>query len=100
MRRRACGDAAVFVIRAAVAWAHEKLGIGHPPHRAAEVRAIRGERDELLLAFTAEPRGRFRRNAGPRQRRWIFEVDDHGFADVEVTDFAYREPCLGRFAKN
>ena len=45
--RRAGGDAAVLVVDAAVAGAHEEARLWHPAHRAAEVGAVHGEGDEL-----------------------------------------------------
>src|SRR5437867_7688511 len=40
VRRRTCSDAAVFVVDAAVARAHEEARVGHPSHGAAEVRTV------------------------------------------------------------
>src|SRR5205085_8926053 len=48
-RRRAGGALAVGVINAAVARAHEQAGLRKPGHRTAEVGAVDGEDEELIL---------------------------------------------------
>ena len=49
MGRRTGGYFAVLVIDAPMAGTHEELGIGLPPHRAAEVCAVDGEGFEGLF---------------------------------------------------
>src|SRR5579862_5244531 len=49
-RRRTGRHTAVLVISATVTRAKKQLGVRHPAHRTAEVRAVCGKSDELILA--------------------------------------------------
>ena len=58
LRESACGGGpaatrAVRVVDAAVARTHEEARVGQPAHRAAEVRAVDREGDELVRARRA-----------------------------------------------
>src|SRR5713101_7385288 len=74
--RRAARDAAVGVVHAAVARTEEELGVGEPPHRAAEVSAVDRERGEAARVVSPEPRGAAGAHPGPGKRRGVLEL--HG----------------------
>ncbi len=90
--RRARRDRPVLVVDAAVAGAHEEVGARHPPDGAPEVRAVHGERDELVLAGAAQPRGGVRGDPRPGQGRRVDEAHVRGLADLEVGELADRAP--------
>ena len=65
-RRRPGSYAAVAIEDAAMAWAHEQVGIGQPADRAAEMRANHRECDKLLIVLAAKPGGCLGGHSGPR----------------------------------
>src|ERR1035441_8478523 len=52
-----------------MAWTHEQVCVRQPAYRTAEMSTIDGERDELLVAFSAQPGSGPGGHARPRQRK-------------------------------
>src|SRR5690348_8333054 len=63
--RRTGGDGAVTIVDAAMTGAEEELRVGHPADRAAQVRAVHGERAEPLDVVATEPGSAPCGNPGP-----------------------------------
>ena len=84
--------AAVFVIGASVARAHEKLRLREPAHRAAKMGAVDGEDLKLPCIDAAHPAGDFGGVAVVEAADRTAEVDQPRLADGEVADGADGDP--------
>src|SRR5262249_35814551 len=90
--RRARGNGSIFVIRPAVAGAHEQLRPLDPAHGAAKMPAVDAEGDEFILTDAPEPCRGFGGDAGPGKRRRIHEVNFHGLPDAERLELPHAAP--------
>ena len=71
---------------------HEQIGSWDPANRAAQVRAINGECDEILLTLPAQPCSGFSGYARPWKRRRIRKRNFDSFSDFELIYAAERTP--------
>ena len=96
-RRRSGGALAVLVIDAAVARAHEQTRLRKPGHRAAQVGAVHGEDQELILplvvlAQVADINAHLSRHAVPRLAQRILERRQPGLVDWELARRSQADP--------
>ncbi|HEY5219630.1 MAG TPA: hypothetical protein VIJ16_07465 [Gemmatimonadaceae bacterium] len=79
---------------------HEKIGAGQPSHRTSEMRAVFGERNEVGLAATTEPRAHSFGYAGPPLRGGGIEHHFDRITDGELFHRANVAPYLVLLPKN